>query len=119
MPSILDPDRRRPPRTTRSLGIDPMVGEIAEVLLRLGGSAHRDEVIACLSENRACGGMDLALRARAMAVFDAHSRVGARRRTLFRKPFGPGLNRWALTAEAEAFLRTGGALRVIRSEARI
>ena len=98
-----------------------MVGEIAEALLRLGGSAHRDQVIACLWANRAGrGGMDLKLRARAVAVFDAHSRSGlAGPRSLFRRPFGPGLNRWALTTEAEVFLRTGGVSRPAKPEARI
>ena len=95
-----------------------MVGEIAEALLRLGGSAHRDQVIACLWANRSGGGpMDLKLRARAVAVFDAHSRAGlGGPRSLFRRPFGPGLNRWALTPDAEAFLRTGGVARPSKPE---
>jgi hypothetical protein len=64
--------------------------------------------------------MDLKLRARAVAVFDAHSRAGlGGPRSLFRRPFGPGLNRWALTTEAEAFLRTGGVSRPAKTEARI
>jgi len=98
-----------------------MVGEIAEALLRLGGSAHRDQVIACLGANRSDhGAVDLKLRARAVAVFDAHSRAGlGGPRSLFRRPFGPGLNRWALTTEAEAFLRTGGAVRPAKAEARV
>ena len=101
--------------------MDPMVGEIAEALLQLGGSAHRDQVIACLGANRCSrGAMDLKLRARAVAVFDAYSRTGlSGPRSLFRRPFGPGLNRWALTSEAEAFLRTGGVSRPAKTEARI
>ncbi|HEX5377950.1 MAG TPA: hypothetical protein VFW47_05220 [Phenylobacterium sp.] len=89
------------------------MGEICEALLRFGGSAHRDRVLDCLVANRS-GLADLRLRARAMAVFDAHSgmdRLGAPARPLFRKPFGPGKLRWALTPEAEAFLRAGVATR--------
>ncbi len=91
--------------------MDPLVGEIAEVLLTFGGAAHRDQVIDRLGAHRSRDGFrDLDLRARAVAVFDAHSRLDAgygRVRPLFRRPFGPGAYRWALTAEAEAFLRAG------------
>lgn len=97
------------------------MGEIAEALLHMGGSAHRDHVIAHLKANRrSWGGSELSLRARAMAVFAAHSRLGsAGARSLFREPFGPGMNRWALTPEAERFLRAGGAGWGIAGEARI
>ena len=47
-------------------------------------------------------------------MFDAHSRSDAGYggvQPLFRRPFGPGAYRWALTAEAEAFLRNGGRQR--------
>ena len=115
MPSILEPETRRPRRTGSREGVDPLVGEIAEALLALGGSAHRDRVLEYLAGNRSAqGGVELSLRARAVAAFDAH--CGSDRdshgvRSLFRKPFGPGAHRWALTAEAEAFLREGGAAR--------
>ncbi|MES2343563.1 MAG: hypothetical protein V4597_17980 [Pseudomonadota bacterium] len=121
MPSILEPEKRRPRRTKTSGRVDPLVGEIAEALLRFGGSAHRDRVIEYLALNRSPeGGVQLSLRARAVAAFDAHS--GSDRdshgvRPLFRKPFGPGSHRWALTAEAEAFLRAGGAARDVESAA--
>ena len=54
------------------------------------------------------------LRARAVAVFDAHScpeALTTNVQPLFRRPFGPGKHRWGLTAEAEAFLRAGAARR--------
>jgi hypothetical protein len=110
MPSILDPANRRPVRQPGRM--DPLVGEICEALLSLGGSAHRDQVLACLGDNRS-GSVDIRLRARAMAVFDAHSALdgGPRKRPLFREPFGPGRRHWALTPEAEAFLRAGAATR--------
>ena len=121
MPSILEPEKRRPRRTTSSKGVDPMVGEIAEALLQLGGSAHRDRVLEVLALNRASDGeVQLSLRARAVAAFDAHSgsdRDSRGVRPLFRKPFGPGSHRWALTAEAEAFLRAGGAARDVAASA--
>lgn len=106
------PPQRRPVRSASR--IDPLVGEIAEALLTLGGAAHRDQVIARLEENRRQDSADLDLRARAVAVFDAHSRSDAGYggvQPLFRRPFGPGAYRWALTAEAEAFLRTGSRQR--------
>ena len=86
-----------------------MVGEICDALLHFGGIAYREEVLEQLSANRS-GNIDSRLRARALAVFDAHAtvdRLASRNRPLFRKPFGPGKLRWALTAEAEAFLRAG------------
>jgi hypothetical protein len=89
--------------------MDPLVGEICDALLQLGGSAHRDKVLEQLGANRS-GAVDLRLRARALAVFDAHAtvdRLASRNRPLFRKPFGPGKQSWSLTAEAEAFLRAG------------
>lgn len=98
-----------------------MVGEIAEALLQLGGSAHRDRVLEFLAMNRSPEGeVQLSLRARAVAAFDAHSgsdRDSRGVRPLFRKPFGPGSHRWALTAEAEAFLRAGGAARDVEASA--
>lgn len=111
MTSILDPQNRRPRR--RLQHVDPLVAEICEVLLRFGGSAPRDQVIAALGENRSAP-VDNALRARAVAVFDAHSSPEAlptRVQPLFKRPFGPGHNRWSLTAEAEAFLRAGATRR--------
>lgn len=115
MPSILDPARRRPPRQAKATRVEPLVGEIAEVLLRLGGSAHRDKVFEILAAHRTGVGEagpaepGLALRARAVAAFDAHSSADGRGPgPLFRKPFGPGAHRWALTVEAEVFLRSGG-----------
>lgn len=102
------PPPRRPTRPSRPR-IDPLVGEIAEVLLTLGGAAHREEVIARLGARRGGRG-DLDLRARAVAAFDAHSRTDGELgggRPLFRRPFGAGDHRWALTAEAAAFLRAG------------
>jgi hypothetical protein len=110
MPSILDPANRRP--TRRPGRLDPLVGEICEALLQFGGSAHRDQVFARLGANRH-GEVDLRLRARAMAVFDAHSAMTGltRCQPLFREPYGPGGRHWALTAEAEAFLRAGAATR--------
>ena len=88
--------------------MDPLVGEICEALLRFGGSAPRDQVLEYLGANRS-GPVDLRLRARAIAVFDAHSEIDAspRARPLFREPFGPGRRLWGLTAEAVAFLRAG------------
>ena len=121
MPSILEPEKRRPRRTLPRKGVDPMVGEIAEALLHLGGSAHRDRVLEVLATNRSADGdLQLSLRARAVAAFDAHSgsdRDSRGVRPLFRKPFGPGSHRWALTAEAEAFLRAGGVARDVQVSA--
>lgn len=99
--------------------MDPLVGEICDALLHLGGSAHRDMVLEHLGANRS-GSVDMRLRARAMAVFDAHAsvdRLSSRTRPLFRKPFGPGKHRWALTAEAEAFLRAGVVARARQRDA--
>jgi len=111
MPSILDPQNRRPRRRPQYL--DPLVAEICDALLRFGGSAPRDQVIAALGENRSAP-VDNALRARAVAVFDAHSSLEALPtfvHPLFKLPFGPGHHRWGLTVEAEAFLRAGAARR--------
>jgi len=119
MPSILDPANRRPPR--RSGRVDPLVGEICEALLQFGGSADRDRVLERLGENRSRQ-VDMRLRARAIAVFDAHSCVdfgGRGLRPLFRRPFGPGQRKWALTPEAEAFLRAGVAARAQLRAARL
>ena len=56
MPSILEPEKRRPRRTISRKGVDPLVGEIAEALLQLGGSAHRDRVLEFLAMNRSAEG---------------------------------------------------------------
>ena len=120
MPSILDPQKRRPPRSTATKVVDPLVGEIAEALLFFGGSAHRDRVINRLAAHRAIGNdLAVALRIRAVAVFDAHSGMdgyGLSKAALFRKPFGAGSHRWALMPEAEAFLRAGGAARDLEAQ---
>ena len=108
MPSILEPATRRP-RRRNGAKVEPLVGEIAEALLQLGGSAHRDRVIERLVANRCGAETPQFVRAKAVAVFDAHSSADGRGISpLFRKPFGPGSHRWALTLEAETFLRAGG-----------
>ena len=112
MPSILDPQNRRPRRSAPF--VDPLAAEICEILLSLGGAAPREQVMAALGENRSAPA-DNALRARAVAVFDAYSGsgdMGANVQPLFRKPYGPGKHRWALSTEAEAFLRAGVPRRV-------
>ncbi|HRD27565.1 MAG TPA: hypothetical protein PLO65_04615 [Caulobacter sp.] len=86
------------------------MAEIVEVLLRLGGTAHRDMVAQQVALARGGGGAPPppALKARLEAAFTTRLRLdrsapdGA---ALFALPFGEESHRWALAREAEIFLR--------------
>ncbi|ALL14138.1 hypothetical protein [Caulobacter henricii] len=89
--------------------LNPLVQEITEALLALGGAAHRDMVVALVAKRRgiyrppASLGQELDLAfstyCGAMGVPGSHG--------LLHLPFGPSSRRWALTDQAHALLRSG------------
>lgn len=88
---------------------DPLVVEIVDALIALGGEAHRDRVADAVAAARA--GVPTranpALTAHLTAAFeDRLSRDEAiiGRPPLFDRPHGAGSLRWALAREAQAFL---------------
>ncbi|MGA0546147.1 hypothetical protein ACO2Q1_12810 [Brevundimonas sp. VNH65] len=81
--------------------VEPIVGEIVHALLTLGGSAHRDTVVAAIAAGRAghrCA-VDSDLRAEVYAGFQRYIDTGYTRRAapLLHLPLGPGSYRWGLT----------------------
>lgn len=82
-------------------GIDPVVGEIVHALLALGGSAHRDTVVAHIASGRA-GRTTAAtqeLRAEIYSGFRRYIEMASARRPapLLHLPLGPSSYRWSLT----------------------
>lgn len=96
----------------RNPDADPLVAEIVEALLALGGQAHRDVVaerVASAREGRPSKS-SAGLTAHIRAAFEERLRLDRSTRdrpTLLYLPFGDGSHRWALAREAETFLRWG------------
>jgi hypothetical protein len=75
------------------------VAEIADALLEMGGSAHRDAVIDRVAIRRGQRSVSEGLRIELVEAFDRYCAAMARkgRPALFHLPFGEGSRRWSLT----------------------
>lgn len=94
--------------------LNPLVGEIAEALLDLGGAAHRDLVVAHIAKRRGVYRPSEAMRRELDEAFAAYCLDASHPRTanLLHRPYGPHSRRWALTDHAYGMLRaqaTAGA----------
>jgi hypothetical protein len=100
--------RRRLERAGGGIAIlNPLVGEIAEALLELGGAAHRDLVVAYIAKRRGLYRPSEAIRRELDEAFAAYC-LGAsdpRAANLLHLPYGPHSRRWALTDHAYGVLR--------------
>lgn len=99
-------------KARRNAAADPLVAEIVEALLGLGGQGHRNAVAERIASARAGEPTKPteALIAHVQAAFEERLKIDRamhRPRTLFDLPFGDGSHRWALAREAESFLRWG------------
>lgn len=87
--------------------LNPVVGEIAEALLDLGGAAHRDLVVAYVAKRRGVYRPSDEMRRELDEAFAAYC-LGAsdpRAANLLHLPYGPHSRRWALTDHAYGLLR--------------
>jgi hypothetical protein len=87
--------------------LNPLVGEIAGALMKLGGAAHRDLVVAYIARRRGMYRPPEALRRELDDAFTAYC-LGAsdpRAAGLLHLPYGPHSHRWALTDRAYGVLR--------------
>lgn len=103
-----EPDRRGLERTRSEIAIlNPLVGEIAEALLDLGGAAHRDLVVAYVAKRRGVYRPTEAMRRELDEAFAAYCRGASdpRAANLLHLPYGPHSRRWALTDHAYFMLR--------------
>ena len=82
--------------------LNPLVAEIAQALLALGGAAHRDLVVAHIAKQRGVYRPSDALRRDLSEAFAAYCR-GAQ--GLLHLPYGPFSQRWALTDQGYGLLR--------------
>lgn len=99
-------------KARRNPDADPLVAEIVEALLALGGQGHRNAVAERIASARAGepAKPTEGLVAHVRAAFEERlklDRTMRRPRALFDLPFGDGSHRWALAREAENFLRWG------------
>jgi hypothetical protein len=87
--------------------LNPLVGEIAEALLELGGAAHRDLVVAHIAKRRGVYRPSEAMRRELDEAFAAYCLDAAdpRAANLLHLPHGPHSRRWALTDHAYGMLR--------------
>ncbi|MET3666887.1 hypothetical protein [Caulobacter sp. 1776] len=87
--------------------LNPLVGEIAGVLLDLGGAAHRDVVAAYVAQRRGWYRPPESLKRELAAAFDAYCGEADDPRApgLLHLPFGPHSARWALTDRGYRMLR--------------
>ncbi|WP_165185786.1 hypothetical protein [Caulobacter soli] len=87
--------------------LNPLVGEITEALLDLGGAAHRDLVVAYVAKRRGVYRPSEAMRRELDEAFAAYCRGASdpRAASLLHLPYGPHSHRWALTDQAYGMLR--------------
>lgn len=103
----------------RARHIEPVMAEILEALLALGGCAHRQAVadqIAFRRSGRSCPA-DAATRSEIYAAFDTYvTRASTRKApSLLWRPLGPGSYRWALTETGLALFQSAPpAARMVR-----
>lgn len=89
--------------------LNPLVSEIVDALLDLGGAAHRDLVTAHVAGRRGIYRAPEALRRELEEAFSVYC-AGAtdpRAAGLLHMPYGPFSHRWALTDWAYGLLRGG------------
>jgi hypothetical protein len=86
---------------TKSEAAKSAVAEIADALLEMGGSAHRDAVIDRVAIRRGQMFGSESLRLELVEAFDRYCAAMARkgRPALFHLPFGEGSRRWSLTRD--------------------
>jgi len=94
--------------------INPLIGEIADALLGVGGAAHRDVVIELVALRRGGHPASEGLKRDLLDAFNLHcERAEAEgRRPLVHLPFGEQTRRWSLTVDAFEFLTTAKAAAV-------
>jgi hypothetical protein len=87
--------------------LNPLVGEIAEALLDLGGAAHRDLVVAYIAKRRGLYRPSEGMQRELDEAFSAYCRGSSdpRAANLLHLPYGPHSRRWALTDHAYGMLR--------------
>ena len=91
--------------------LNPLVSEIVDALLDLGGAAHRDLVTAHIAGRRGIYRPPESLRRELDEAFRAYCQgaVDPRAAGLLHLPYGPFSHRWALTDRAYALLRGGAS----------
>jgi hypothetical protein len=85
----------------RSARQHSLVHQVVEVLLEMGGSAHRDAVIDRIALRRGAARASESLTQEVVQAFDCH-RARARRRDeppLVYLPFGEGSRRWGVVSQ--------------------
>jgi hypothetical protein len=89
-------------RRTDSEPAKRAIDEIAEALLEMGGSAHRDVVIDRVAIRRGQMSVSEGLRMELVSAFDRHcaAAAGEGGSALFHLPFGEDSRRWSLTRDA-------------------
>ena len=94
--------------------INPHVAAIAQTLLLLGGSGHRDEVMQQIAMDEGLSAASHQMKAELIKAFEDHceSAQAEGLRPLVHLPFGPQSLRWSLTMDAYQFLRGAAALHV-------
>ena len=110
--------KRRAP-AGRARPVDPLIAEVLEALLTLGGSAHRQAVVdqICLNRGGRAGSTEPAARDEIYSAFDAYLGSVSTRKVapLLWLPLGSGSYRWALTDAAQYLFQTRSpGLRMVR-----
>ncbi|TPW02343.1 MAG: outer membrane efflux protein [bacterium] len=112
-------DHKRRAKGGKARLVDPVVIEILEALLALGGCAHRQMVADQIAQRRSgrSGPAGIAARNEIYAAFDAYLAWAVIRKTtpLLDRPLGEGSYRWALTdAGRRLFQSAQPAVRMVR-----
>jgi len=91
----------------RAAMINPLIDEITEALISMGGAAHRNVVIDQLALQRGGNPASEAFRKEVIKAFELHLEGATLRGepTNLRLPVGQGSHRWGLTLDAHAEFR--------------
>lgn len=91
--------------------LNPLVDEIVQALLAMGGAAHRDSVIAYVARQRGLFRPPAELTQALAEAFAAYcgGAVDPRAPGLLHLPYGAESQRWALTDQAFGLLRESQA----------
>ena len=91
-------------KVARSWDVNPLMAEIVDALMALGGAAHRDVVLRGVAGRRSIRSVSDGFRREIFETAAIHMRRAeeVHKAPLIYLPFGAGSRRWALTA---AFLK--------------
>jgi hypothetical protein len=98
-------------KVARSWDVNPLMAEIVDALIALGGVAHREVVLRRVARKRAIKSVSEGFRRDIFETAAIHMRRAeeVQKPALIYLPFGAGSRRWALTEDFSEYMATAAA----------